>query len=85
MNEIKKEVREEEIKKEEPWGSSKWKAGSYLYSQFVTKLVSLALKVFTSVFGMGTGVSPLLLPPAMVECFLAHSQLHNMLSNQLIN
>ena len=83
--EIKKEVREEEIKKEEPCGSSKWKAGSYLYSQFVTKLVSLALKVFTSVFGMGTGVSPLLLPPAMVECFLAHSQLHNMLSNQLIN
>ena len=47
----------------------KWKAGSYLYSQFVTKLVFLALEVFTSVFGMGTGVSPLLLPPAMVECF----------------
>ena len=54
-----------------------WKTGNDLLSRLVSKQVSSALKVFTSVFGMRTGVTPLLISPVMDECLIkVHSQLH---------
>ena len=43
------------------------KTGNDLLSRLVSKQVSSALVVFTSVFGMRTGVTPLLKSPVMVE------------------
>ena len=43
------------------------KTGNDLGSRLVSKQVCSALKVFTSVFGMRTGVTPLLKSPVMVE------------------
>src|SRR5207302_8499997 len=44
-------------------GRSLHKSGGDLLSRGVSPQVPSALAVFTSVFGMGTGVSPPLLPP----------------------
>ena len=43
------------------------KTGNDLGFRLVSKQVFSALKVFTSVFGMRTGVTPLLKSPVMVE------------------
>ncbi len=44
------------------------KSGGDLLSQGVTPQVPSALAVFTTVFGMGTGVSPPLWPPEHLSC-----------------
>ena len=44
------------------------KTGNDLGSRLVSKQVYSALRVFTSVFGMRTGVAPLLKSPVMDEC-----------------
>ena len=55
------------MKKENYLHSSlKWKSGSVLSFQPVSRLVFSALKGLTSVFGMGTGGTPSLLPPETV-------------------
>ena len=43
-------------------------SGGDLLSRTVTSQVPSALKGLTSVFGMGTGVTPSSLPPEMVSC-----------------
>ena len=43
-------------------------SGGDLLSRAVTSQVPSALKGLTSVFGMGTGVTPSSLPPEMVSC-----------------
>ena len=50
------------------------KSGSDLLSQGVSPQVPSALKGLTSVFGMGTGVSPSLLPPEIVIYTLKTAQ-----------
>ena len=66
-----------EIKKENYFYSSlKWKSGSVLSFQPVSRLVFSALKGLTSVFGMGTGGTPSLLPPETVYHFFAPWLLH---------
>jgi hypothetical protein len=50
-------------------GRSFHKSGGDLLSRGVSPQVPSALAVFTSVFGMGTGVSPPLLPPEAWCCF----------------
>ena len=52
-------------------GRSLHKSGGDLLSRGVSPQVPSALAVFTSVFGMGTGVSPPLLPP---EIWCAHAR-----------
>ena len=52
--------------------SLKWKSGSVLSFQPVSRLVFSALKGLTSVFGMGTGGTPSLLPPETVYHFYSH-------------
>ena len=54
------------------------KTGNDISSHKASLVVFSALKVFTSVFGMRTGVSPSLISPVMAECsiLLVHSQLH---------
>ncbi len=47
-------------------------SGGDLLSRAVTSQVPSALKGLTSVFGMGTGVTPSSLPPEMVQCVCAH-------------
>ena len=54
----------------------KWKSGSVLSFQPVSRLVFSALKGLTSVFGMGTGGTPSLLPPETVYHFFAPWLLH---------
>ena len=44
-------------------------SGGDLLSRAVTSQVPSALKGLTSVFGMGTGVTPSLSPPEMVNIF----------------
>ena len=51
--------------------SLNWKSGSVLSFQPVSRLVFSALKGLTSVFGMGTGGTPSLLPPETVYHFFA--------------
>ena len=43
------------------------KPGSYLLSHSVTRIVPSAVEGLTSVFGMGTGVSPLLSLPGILQ------------------
>ena len=63
-------------KKRTPCGVHFGNTGNDLGSRLVSKQVYSALRVFTSVFGMRTGVAPLLKSPVMVECFKVHSQPH---------
>ncbi len=51
-------------------GGLKNKAGSDLLFHAVAHIVPSAMKGLTSVFGMGTGVAPSLLPPAILYKFL---------------
>ena len=51
----------------EAGASSEMNSGDDLLSQGVSPQVPSALAVFTSVFGMGTGVSPPLSPPETYE------------------
>ena len=46
----------------------KLKTGNDISSHKASLVVFSALKVFTSVFGMRTGVSPSLISPVMAEC-----------------
>ena len=48
-------------------------SGGDLLSRAVTSQVPSALKGLTSVFGMGTGVTPSSLPPEMVSCLVVPS------------
>jgi hypothetical protein len=50
-------------------GAIKRNPGDDLLSQGVSPQVPSALAVFTSVFGMGTGVSPPLSPPETYETY----------------
>ena len=56
-----------QTKKALTWSALIWKTGNDLGFQLVSKQVFSALVVFTSVFGMRTGVTPLLKSPVMVE------------------
>ena len=62
-------------KKKTPEGVYFGKTGNDLSSRLVSKQVYSALRVFTSVFGMRTGVAPLLKSPVMVECSIKY--IHN--------
>ena len=56
-----------DTKKASPKRCKFGKSGNDLGSRLVSKQVYSALVVFTSVFGMRTGVAPLLKSPEMVE------------------
>ena len=52
-------------------------SGNVLLSRVVSNQVPSALKGLTSVFGMGTGGSPSLSSPKIVEYVLFQSHIHN--------
>ena len=57
----------QKAKKKTPEGVYFGNTGNDLGFRLVSKQVCSALEVFTSVFGMRTGVAPLLKSPVMVE------------------
>ena len=58
------------IMKNSAFQRSYLESGDDLLSRAVTSQVPSALKGLTSVFGMGTGVTPSSLSPEMVSCFV---------------
>ena len=61
--------------------SSSKKSGGVLLSQAVSRQVPSAQKGLTSVFGMGTGVTPSLKPPKSVVKGVRHHGAHLLLEN----
>ena len=57
------------IEKSPAFAGDLLESGGDLLSRAVTSQVPSALKGLTSVFGMGTGVTPSLSPPEMVNIF----------------
>ena len=57
----------DDTQKKTPLRMSLNDSGSVLLSQAVTRQVSSALRSLTTVFGMGTGVTSLLLPPNICQ------------------
>ena len=60
---------ESPIEKSPAFAGDLLESGGDLLSRAVTSQVPSALKGLTSVFGMGTGVTPSSLPPEMVNIF----------------